>query len=341
MEGNKHCSLCTNELADHICICSNLPPLGPNCQAIHQSKPGFHFSFPIEALDYVNAKNAQKVRVRVFSLLNSHEILRGNLQKVAKFKEEIEAAYGNMYREMEEGKRKIMQKLDEMQEELSRHVEKTIEETSKYPYKEDYQPSSGLADLVWSHCCQDSSEPIAVFTCEVGNTDKRLLDPLEISIKASLSEFAKWNYESGGANIKKSIAASSELIDLYSKGQAPATSLLSSTEQIFPPELDEAPFTRSSAGPLGARLPTEPSKFSKIGPPPGIGSALFPTEPPKYGAIGPPPGICLKYGAPHEFGKIAPPPEIGPALLPTEPAKFGKYGPPPGIGPKFGASPSK
>ena len=149
--------------------------------------------------------------MRVFSLVNSHEILRQNVRKMDKFKEEIEAEYVNMYREMEERKLKLMQKLDEMTAELSRRINEAIEETSKYAYREDYQPVSILADLVWRHCCQNSSEPIEVFTCDVRNTDERLLDPLEINIQASVGELANWYYESGGAKIKKDLTTRNRL----------------------------------------------------------------------------------------------------------------------------------
>jgi hypothetical protein len=143
--------------------------------------------------------------MRLFSLVNSQEILRENVQKVAKCREEIEAAYGKMLKEFEEEKGKLMRKLDEMLAELTILIDKAVSETSLQAYREDYTPSGGLVELLWRNCCENSSEPITTFTYEVGNTDNRLLNPLEIRIQASVYELVNWQYESGGVSLIKEL----------------------------------------------------------------------------------------------------------------------------------------
>lgn len=172
--------------------------------------------------------------MRLFSLVNSQELLRENVQKVAKCREEIEAAYGKMFREMEEEKGKLMRILDEMQAELTISIDKAVSETSLHAYKEDYTPSGGLEELLWRNCCENRSEPIPTFTYEVGNTDNRLLNPLEIRIQASVFELVQWQYESGGACLIKELKTSRHLFLQSSLSpsaiQKPSQSLLSSAK---------------------------------------------------------------------------------------------------------------
>jgi hypothetical protein len=181
--------------------------------------------------------------MRLFSLVNSQEILRENVQKVAKCREEIEAAYGKMFKEMEEGKEKLMRKLDEMQAELTILIDKAVCETSLHAYKEDYTPSGGLVELLWRNCCENSSEPITTFTYEVGNTDNRLLNPLEIRIQASVFELVNWQYESGGASLIKELKTTRHQLLQSNSSPTAIQKPSSSLSLLLPTKIQQSPIT--------------------------------------------------------------------------------------------------
>ena len=94
--------------------------------------------------------------------------------------------------------------MEEWDTELSQQIELTIQETSENAYRDDYQPSTHLATLVWTHCKQNSSDPIEVFSHVLKATDDRLRDPVDIAFKSGSGELGM-DYESGGRQMAKEI----------------------------------------------------------------------------------------------------------------------------------------
>ena len=196
--------MCNREVAVQFCICGSLPLLCPYCKGLHQSKPDFHFSLPLKALDSVTSKRQQSFKVHLLSLVNSHEKLKENLGILRDCRSVIEATYEDIHRELEQAKVNLLGKLEEWDTALSQQIELTIQETSENAYRDDYQPSTHLAALVWTHCKQNSSDPIEVFSHVLKATDDRLRDPVDIAFKSGSGELGM-DYESGGRQMAKEI----------------------------------------------------------------------------------------------------------------------------------------
>jgi len=207
MEGNRVCSLCHREVAVQFCICSNLPLYCSGCKRIHQAKPDFHFALPLKALDYVTPKLQQQFKVHLLSLVNSHEKLRENLQVLEQFRGAIEATYENFHRDLDKAKANLLYRLEGWKTALSQNIEAAIQENDANAYRHDYQPSSYLAGLVWTHACQFSSDPIPVLAYEVRIAEERLKDPVDISFYLAIEGFGP--YESGGRRLMREIETTS------------------------------------------------------------------------------------------------------------------------------------
>jgi len=194
MEGNRLCSQCSTQPANFICICGTLPLLCFSCQPHHQTKPGFHFRLPAAALDSISASDLQKVRVKVFSLANSHEKLKDSLRAVNACRVEIESGYTAAIEQMMQEKENLLQQLEGLKSVLNRAVQEAIRETAENVHDCNYRPSSFLAKLTWIHCCSNSSDPLPIFAYHVKATDDIFRTPLVLTYETSVPQLRILNY---------------------------------------------------------------------------------------------------------------------------------------------------
>lgn len=202
MEESRRCSLCSTNLASQFCICSNLPQFCSACKATHETKPGFHFSLPLAGLDYVTPQNQSQYKVWLVCLSNSQEKLLENLPLIDQCRREIEAKCGHFQDELGETKAEILQTLDQLQGNLTESIQAAIHETSANAYLGQYQPSTYLATLVWTHSSANSAEPISLFTYQVKPEVQHFLG---ISFSTPVPEISHLNYGSQKVDLEAEI----------------------------------------------------------------------------------------------------------------------------------------
>ena len=205
MEDNRLCKL---QVAVQFCICSNMPLFCPSCKATHQAIPDFHFSLPLQACTFVTPYYQQEYKIHFLNLVNSNSKLRENVQALDRFRRDIEEAYKEIYREITQNRDNLLRKVDELKAILYENIESAVQETYENAYRAEYQPSSYLAGLVWTHACQCRSDPIPVLVYEVRVAEERLNDPVDISFYSAIEGFGL--YESGGRRLMREIEAGSE-----------------------------------------------------------------------------------------------------------------------------------
>ena len=170
MEDRKLCSLCSSEPAFQVCICSDLPLFCPNCKETHQSSADFHFPLPLQALTYITSENQAKFKTRFQNLANSSEKLKGNMQVLEQFSLEIETAYEEMYREIDQRKAGWLFLVDELKATLAAQIKLAEQEVYEKAYQADYKPSSYMANLLWT---VDSSDQIPLFSYYIRCIEER------------------------------------------------------------------------------------------------------------------------------------------------------------------------
>ena len=197
MEGNRLCSLCSTEPAAQFCICSNFPLLCAVCRPTHEGKSGFHFTLPLQALAHITPQNQQQYRLWLVSVANSQEKLKENLPRIDQCREEIEALYAYIRGEIEKTRLQFLHTLEDLKTALSAKIEEAIVETSTNAYLGSYQPSSTLATLIWTHSCENSSEPLPVFSYQIKTEVEALQDCLGVSLRIDVPELQHFGRESG------------------------------------------------------------------------------------------------------------------------------------------------
>lgn len=209
MQDNLVCSLCRSQPIAHFCICSNLPSLCRNCKAVHETKQDFHFALPMAARGYINAENQQLYYLWFRSLAKSQEKLRENLLLIDQCRRHINALDAEFCRII----KKMTESLETLKAALSQEIEEAIEQTSINAYFGDYEPKGPLAPLIWSHSCQESQDPIPVFTYQVQTYD--LESCIGLSFRTSIPEIAHLNYgkEEGEDQGKELAMLKAELAD--------------------------------------------------------------------------------------------------------------------------------
>lgn len=195
MGENRSCSICEIDEAEVFCICSDLPLLCAGCRPSHEAKPDFHFSLPAQAYDHVNRHNQMQYKIWLFSLNHSQERLRDNMKAMDQCRADLEACFLKMRRELNELRTQVLQKLEEMKEALGIMIEQAVEETSTHAYLSDYEPTTYLANLVWTQCCEQRPDPIPVFTYQI-HPDMRVEECLEIAFRTSVPDLEGFNYTS-------------------------------------------------------------------------------------------------------------------------------------------------
>ena len=283
MDCNRLCSLCSANPAAQFCICSNLPLFCSSCRAVHESKPGFHFSLPVSGFDYITPGNQSEHRLWLVCLANSYEKLRENALLIEKCRADIEARFAWIYDELEQMKGKLGRVLDEMKGILQGKIEEAITETSENAYLGDYQPISYLADLIWTHSCRNSSEPIPAFTYQV-QSDVGIIEKLmKFSIQTAVPELLHLNFISESPilqaefmekpDFRDSPQAKSPLLENVARNKAPkrnrgpnipelapAKKPKSEKSNIFSPTMDLNASKKDSKSLSKAKTATFPTK---------------------------------------------------------------------------------
>lgn len=190
------CSLCRLEPAESFCVCSSLPTFCPPCRALHEAKPGFHFALPLEGRAYVTRENQSQYMAWLLCLANSQAKLSENMQLMDQCREDVEAVFGHIQAEMDRVKVQVVQTLEEMKSALGYHIAQAINETSVCAYLGSYQPSSYLASMIWTHSCQQSSEPIYAFAYQLEPNVKAIEECLGLSFRTFVPDLQYFNYGS-------------------------------------------------------------------------------------------------------------------------------------------------
>ena len=107
----------------------------------------------------------------------------------------VTAAYEKIESKIREEKTKTLQKLEELVTKLSLKIDESIEKTTKRAYLPGPQPTSYLSDLLWTHSCEDSSEPISLLSYRVDEEEFYVCDSANISFQSSLQEIVEFHYE--------------------------------------------------------------------------------------------------------------------------------------------------
>lgn len=196
------CSLCHKAPADHFCSCKGLPILCAGCTGGHEAKPGFHFPIQTIAYDYVQA-NEQLCREWLFRLKECQESLRTSLQSVEQCAGDMEAAFGNIGKEIEAMRTEQMAAHGKLKEKLAECVEEAIKETTERPFQ---SPDGGLALLLYNHCCRRSSESLNIFNYQVIQTEECLKDCVAVTFSSPVPELASLNRETADGHLRKEIA---------------------------------------------------------------------------------------------------------------------------------------
>ena len=196
------CSICNKAPADHFCICKGLPILCAGCTGGHEAKPGFHF--PIQTVAYIYVQsNEQLCREWLFRLKECQENLGTGLQKAEQCAGDMEAAFGNIGKELEAMRTEQMAAYGKLKEKLAKCVEDAIKETTERPFQ---SPNDGLALLLYNHCCRRSSEPLNIFHYQVIQTEDCLKDCVAVTFSSPVPELASLNRDAADGYLRKEIA---------------------------------------------------------------------------------------------------------------------------------------
>ena len=209
MEGNRLCVSCSLRPSDHFCICSGLPRLCSHCRVKHETQSGFHFILPIDAIHYVNQSNQVQYRVWLTALKSSQEMIRENVRLFEEIKAGVETHSENLRRELMEMTARVMRTLGEFERKMREKIEEAVQETTVNAYRADYQPTTYLASLIWTHCSYQSSDPISLFSYGL-NTEVTVKDCLRVNFQTTIPDLEGFNFTSNLLHREPDEAKSSE-----------------------------------------------------------------------------------------------------------------------------------